>query len=318
MFARKHGWISGVFFSIAMTVGVLTLVGFLGRYWWPLEISAQFRYAYSLLLVPLAAGFFIAGRTMAGSIITTFAIINLLMIVPLYFGPVSAAERRNQTWRAAQINVLKSNKTPERVLEFIDEYRPDFIVLEEVDKAWLSQFALLDTEYPHVKIEPRADSFGIALLSRRPINRAKFISFGPAAGPSVVAEIKLGRRRITVIGVHPPPPKSSRLAKRRNEQLKALASYAASHRGPLMVLGDFNSTSWSPFFRDFISSSGLRDSRRGFGLQPTWPAFARFPIVAIDHCLISKEVVVHDRRVGPRVGSDHLPVLIDFSLARRP
>ena len=34
-------------------------------------------------------------------------------------------------------------------------------------------------------------------------------------------------------------------------------------------------------------------------------------------CLVSSNVIVHDRRVGPHIGSDHYPVVIDFSISAK-
>ena len=41
-----------------------------------------------------------------------------------------------------------------------------------------------------------------------------------------------------------------------------------------MLMGDMNCTSWSPYFQDMLTVSGLRDSRRGFGVEGSWPALA--------------------------------------------
>ena len=72
-------------------------------------------------------------------------------------------------------------------------------------------------------------------------------------------------------------------------------------------------TSWSPIFSRVLRLGDLRDSREGFGLQPTWsaglPLLARIPI---DHVLVGAEVTVMGREVGRAIGSDHLPVLIDL------
>ena len=79
-------------------------------------------------------------------------------------------------------------------------------------------------------------------------------------------------------------------------------------------MGDLNTTSWSPFFSDLIEESGLRDSRKGFGIQTTWPDGLFLLRIPIDHCLVSKDISVLDRRVGPSIGSDHFPVTVDLVL----
>jgi len=42
------------------------------------------------------------------------------------------------------------------------------------------------------------------------------------------------------------------------------------------------------------------------------PGSLRIPL---DNCLVSEEVAVAGRRVGPDIGSDHLPLVVDFALA---
>jgi endonuclease/exonuclease/phosphatase (EEP) superfamily protein YafD len=49
------------------------------------------------------------------------------------------------------------------------------------------------------------------------------------------------------------------------EQLEQLAHYIAAQPGSVLLVGDLNSTAWSPIFRDFLRTSGLPDSRFGSG-----------------------------------------------------
>ena len=84
-----------------------------------------------------------------------------------------------------------------------------------------------------------------------------------------------------------------------------------------MLLGDLNATPWSPAFRSLLRNSDLRDSRQGFGIHSTWPSGTWIMRVPLDHILVSGQVAVHSRVVGPDVGSDHRGVVVEFSLASR-
>ena len=53
---------------------------------------------------------------------------------------------------------------------------------------------------------------------------------------------------------------------------------------------------------------------KGYGFQPSWPANNRLLRIPIDHVLHSPEIVIHDRVIGSTVGSDHFPVLVDFTI----
>jgi endonuclease/exonuclease/phosphatase (EEP) superfamily protein YafD len=132
--------------------------------------------------------------------------------------------------------------------------------------------------------------------------------------PTIVARLEVDGQELTVIGTHPPPPRGQKGSVYRNQQLAALARYVNSINGPLLLCGDFNISPWSPYFRQLLRDSGLLDSERGFGLHPTWPVDRPLLRVPIDHCLISPQIQVTSRRVGPYTGSDHFPVIIDFLL----
>lgn len=132
--------------------------------------------------------------------------------------------------------------------------------------------------------------------------------------PTVLARFDVAGRPLTVIGTHPVPPVSAKYVGYRDEQLALLARQATVTPGAVLLLGDLNMTSNMPTFGQFASASGLRDSRQGFGVQATWPSYMPPMRIAIDHCLVSGNVIVDGRRVGAHVGSDHFPVIVDVSL----
>jgi endonuclease/exonuclease/phosphatase (EEP) superfamily protein YafD len=82
------------------------------------------------------------------------------------------------------------------------------------------------------------------------------------------------------------------------------------------LLGDLNVTPWSPYFQELLAATGLRDSARGWGLQPSWPTMSLLLRVPIDHCLISPELHVTERTLGPDIGSDHFPLLVTLAVQR--
>ena len=81
------------------------------------------------------------------------------------------------------------------------------------------------------------------------------------------------------------------------------------------LVGDFNLTPYAAHFHEIIEQIGWKDSRRGFGVANTWPSFlpAAFRI-PIDHILFRGDLVVLDRQILDSNGSDHLPVMIKFSV----
>ena len=76
------------------------------------------------------------------------------------------------------------------------------------------------------------------------------------------------------------------------------------------ILGDLNVSPWSPHFGGLLRESGR-------GVQATWPTNLAPMRIPIDHCLVSPDVSVVGRRVGPDVGSDHFPIVVDVQIGSR-
>lgn len=306
----------GLLSAATVVVSSSAVLGFLGRLWWPFELTSHFRPQYFLFLLG-SAFFFLLGRKQKAAILAgVFALINLSLIVPLYFGD-SWTHAGERTFRAVLVNLNRSNQAYGRMQKFIRSVEPDFMVLMEVNQTWMNELQKRHAMYPFSRSRLRDDNFGIALLSRIPFEDAEIRHIGNAGVPSVVARFEIGGQSLTVIGTHPLPPMGRAYSEYRNRQLTELAQVVDSQKGLVMVLGDLNITSWSPFFRDLLRKTGLRDSRNGFGLQPSWPTGLPLFWVPIDHCLVSPGVVVYNRQTGPNIGSDHYPVVVDFSVEAR-
>ena len=119
---------------------------------------------------------------------------------------------------------------------------------------------------------------------------------------------------ISIIGTHPVPPIGSKASKLRNGQLAELPGVIKEQQRPVLLIGDLNTTPWSSHFTRLLSDSGLKNSMKGFGHQPSWPARPFFLRIPLDHMLHSPEIRVHNRMILQSVGSDHFPVVVDFSL----
>jgi endonuclease/exonuclease/phosphatase (EEP) superfamily protein YafD len=292
-----------------------TLLGFWARHDWRLELLAHFRVQYFWILA-IAATLLAMRRWPKTALVTaTAATANLLLILPLYIGPAPPATAGPLT-RGMSLNVFYHNHEYGRVLDEISLEKPDFVLLLEVTPKWVEMMEIMRPEYPFSRIAARPDSSGMALYSRLPIERLEIDDLVQTGLPTIVAQLLTPTGPLTLFCAHTASPRSADHLATRNKQLESLAKIAKNRVGPVMVMGDFNTTSWSPFFTEFLARSGLSDSRRGFGVQPTWPA-ASLPLrIPIDHCLVSREVGVYSRRVGHSVGSDHRPVIVDFAIVR--
>lgn len=290
--------------------GTATLAGFAARWNWALELCCHFRVQYFWLLGGAAVAL-AWGRWRVWSLAAfMLAAFNLLVIVPLYFGPAPVGS--GPTARAMSANVYWLNHEYERVIELVKREQPDFVLFLEVTPEWREALEALSAEYPYATKADRMGTSGMELISRRPLANVEVKNIGGA--PAIVAEVEIDGQTLTLIGAHPASPGTAMHFDVRNQQYASLARIARRQQGPVMLLGDLNSTSWSPFFQQLLSDAGLRDSRRGFGVEGSWPGLPLPLRIPIDHCLTSPEISIWNRQVGPKIGSDHRPIVIDFSL----
>lgn len=289
-----------------------SLAALAGRWWWCFELCTHFRPHYA---VPLAASAAVCRATKHRWFATAFfagAACNLALVLPLYL-PSAGAAASNSPVRLLLANVHVHNRQHELILRLVADTSPDILVVLEVDATWINALEGLAASYPHRVSHPRNDSFGIAVYSRLPADAMEVRWIGKADVPSVVAKFKFGSSgEFHLIATHPLPPVNHQYSAARNEQLAAVAELVRSLPAPKILVGDLNTTSWSPYFRDLLATSGLCDSRRGWGIQPTWPSSNTWLGVPIDHVLVSTDVGIVRRKVGPQIGSDHRPVLVDF------
>jgi endonuclease/exonuclease/phosphatase (EEP) superfamily protein YafD len=178
----------------------------------------------------------------------------------------------------------------------------------------MASLAELDALYPYKVVETRDDPFGIALYSRSALQSSSVVAAAPLQYPQIHATAMIGNRTLQVIAAHPPNPIYSNGAYSRNLQLDTIAQLASRSPQPVVVVGDLNISMWASHYRQMIAKSGLHNARDGFGVAPTWPVFLPIAMIPIDHVLVSGDIQVSSFATGPRIGSDHLPILVTLRL----
>lgn len=222
--------------------------------------------------------------------------------------PVRPDPRSGERLRVLVANVQLDNVEYGRLAEWIGRERPDLVALIEFTPDWRTGLEDVRRAYPY-RVESPTGADGLALWSRRPLRSGGPIRASAEGWPALPAELDFAGRPLRVWVVHPSPPVWRRGRFVGFPELDALGAWIGREAGPRLVVGDLNTTEASPHFAEFLRLTGLRDSRRGFGPQPSWPAGLPYRI-ALDHALVSPELAVVDRRLGPRIGSDHLPFVV--------
>lgn len=304
----------GVLDLLAVMLAVATAVAFLPASPWPLELATHFRVQYAAGFALLALVAALARRWMPAALLVAGTLANLAVVAPLP-APGAVADAATPRLRVVFANVLRVNRAYEAGVDVLRAADAGVVVAAEVDDAWWDALRAGLPEHRYAIADPRDDDFGLGMLSRLPLGRADVVALDGLAMPTIVADVPLGDGAVRLVATHTMPPVGVDAFRARNAHFAALAREARATSQPTLVLGDLNVTPWSPWFGRLLRDGGLRDSRVGFGLQPSWPA-QLWPLrIPIDHALASPSLRILDRRVGPAYGSDHLPVIVDVAPA---
>jgi hypothetical protein len=209
-------------------------------------------------------------------------------------------------------NVLTSNENKAALTKLVKTLQPDVLVLLEIDDDWVKSLKVLDSIYPHTKLLPSGDNFGIGILSRYPLKTVQVLRFVSPLVPSITADIELNNSVIHIVATHPLPPVSTIFFEGRNLHYKRLAEYVTSINGSKLVIGDFNTTMFSPWYEKFIADSGLKSASQAFGIQPTWMTFLPIFRIQLDYAFVDPMTRVKHFEVLPSVGSDHFPIFCEL------
>ncbi len=309
---RLSQWLTG----LEIFVCALSVFGFASKFGWLFELTSHFRVQYFFVLVIVAIWLAGLKKPVAAIVCAVFAFVNLTLIAPFYM-PRGATAQDNSApvLRAFLLNVNSSNQQYGQVIQTIIAHDAHLVVLLEVTPTWAHELQPLQRHYPYRLLAPQPDNFGIALLSKLPWKTAYIDYFETLNRPAVVAHLKIHGQQLTLLGAHPSPPMTPPMARQRNHQLQAIARFLRPKDHAVLVLGDLNITPWSYYFGQLLKNASLRNSAHGWGVMPSWPT--SFPVlwIPIDHCLVSEAITIHRRRNGPDMGSDHYPVIVDFSLS---
>ncbi len=303
---------------VIATLLVLSIAGYFGRTHKFLELSSHFKTQYLLgsagcLLICL---FLESWGDAAGALLV--AGINLSAIIPWYRAGQSVANREIEGRRLKLVfaNVYRLNTAYDAFTALVKRHEPDLVIVQEVDAVWAGALQTLRQQYPFIEVMPRDGGSGIALYSRFPFERLPMHLTEGDARPGILVRLKLGDITVSLLSIHPHAPIRRGYFERRNKMLISAAGYLLNLSPPKICVGDLNTSLWSPYYQSFIRQTKLVNTRKGFGLLPSWPTFMIFDwlMIPIDHCLVSHDIEVIKTRVGEPIGSDHLPLLVEMEI----
>lgn len=305
---------------LSLLAALAAVLGYFGDRHWLLDLCAHFRWQY-LLLLALGVG--------ASLLVRRRGLTLLLALVSLVNGwslitatgpaqPASGVLEANAADGSVSIkllvvNIHLDNRDYGRLLALIERESPDVVGIIELTPHAAGALAVLGQRYPASRVEPREDPFGIGVWSRLPQTRIDLVSMPPIDLPALQLHWS-DPRRASLWLVHPYPPIGGSASSWRDAQLNYTAELIRGD-ADAVVAGDLNATPWSAAYRHLRHLAGLSDSSAAGWPWPTWFGPSSWSVVfavPIDHVLHGAGWRTRSHRLGPDIGSDHRPLIVEL------
>lgn len=289
-------------------------------------------HAQFLLLPATIIGLLIVALLLRGTLRGVAMVVTLVgiaasanVILPEVVGsmqkrPVAPA---GGTVRMMTHNLFGMNYEMEKVTAAIFAEDPDIIVLQEYFGEQATDLhPLLLAKYPFFVRCKGGKRANLGLYARMPFvqmddGACPNDAYGTTRTAHILATFQTENGKpFSVITTHMDWPIP---VARQRDQLSALSEVVDKIDGPVILAGDFNSTPWSYGLRDFVVRNRLRrETMNLFTFPMSWFYFGAWrdtlPFLPLDHVMTRGGIVVHEVHAGWATASDHLPVVLTFSV----
>lgn len=300
--------------GVSLPVLAATGAGLLGPWWWAFDLTVHFRVQYAAVLGASALALAAVRRWKAVALTAGAMVLNVALVIPAYLGGPGPAQPEGPTISVLSFNVRSANRERAAVIGYLRQSPADVVFLHESSVDW--ERDLLDADLPYALWFPRlpGNIFGTAVLTPSGA-LVEALDLGGTGFRSALVTMPFAGGTLEVLGTHPFSPTNAARTARRNAQLEAVAEWSADRPGPLVVVGDLNTTPWSSAFRRLEDVGRLVNSQRGFGLQASWPVGWGPLMIPLDHLLHTADLTTLSRQLGPALGSDHYALRVTLAPA---
>lgn len=297
-----------------VTGASITLIGLLAPFAPSLEIVNHFR--------PFILGGFIALVFLALMFrmrrwlipVVGFAALNtILLLAPVAFqaSQASPAITPAATLKIISFNIWVGNRPLSDIEKFLRKENADVVLLQEISsKHAANLLPLLKDIYPHQMSCAKQRACDLAMLSRTPWTDARIVEGGVQNPALIWARFSEGAQTYRIASLHNAWPFHPYAQANHTDWL---INWRKGVSEPLLIAGDFNLTPFSWKLSKFAWETGLK---RYSTFQRSWPSHRYAPVFLIDHMFSTAAFRPIDVRVGPSLGSDHLPIIASVAFGK--
>jgi endonuclease/exonuclease/phosphatase (EEP) superfamily protein YafD len=297
---------------------VASLLAALAPLGWPFELFVHFRWQLGVAAVLGAIVTLLLDDRRLAMFAVAALVVQAVPLAAQWHSPSASTSTGclGPKFTVATVNLEFDNLDRARSIAWLNAHPADVVVLQEVTRAWADALRREVRGYAQVRLLPREDPYGIAVLSRWPILNVAPRDFARDGLPSFVVTVLAEDRSVEVIGLHSHWPVLPALYASRNRALHAAAAQARAAKVPVVIAGDLNLTPYAPMYRELLGESGLADAFADRAWRSTWQA-SWWPLaLPIDHVLVPPSTCVQRAEIGAATGSDHRPVRVTIRWPR--
>jgi endonuclease/exonuclease/phosphatase (EEP) superfamily protein YafD len=309
--SRSFGFLM---FLLGWTAALATLLGFFGTAWWPLDVLADWRLLYTLVLVPAAIVCGLGYSRLSAVVFLVAAIVNMWLIAPLWLDEQALPATEDRV-RVVSLDIGSAPDVRQEVIEWANTVEGDIIVLANAGGTWTRIVEQLAVPYRIVNEDPGLTG-GTLVLARNGIPVTLETAPPGLGAVDIVLTVPLADQELTILGYSVERPVSASSTEERLDEFASINAAMRRMTGPVVVVGNLEASRWSKAFARI--SEGLTNSEDGFGYLATYPA-SDLPLIAdyagipVDHALYLGAITVGHRRISPDLGTDHRALVVDLS-----
>lgn len=289
---------------------------------WPLELLHHF-VPHLTVLAALATAFCLLTRhrrmAVVALLLTGFFAVDwgIPSFAPAHTSLASVPSRADALTLLTH-NVYVQNPDQDALIRWFAGRPANVIALQEVNPQMIKRLRRGEDGYPWRMIAEDDyidhgwhSSEAIALLSRYPIIEERRLKPWAQTWQVALARLELPDGvRPWIVVVHVPSPLHRHNLPMRDLILQQLAPVVAALDDPVIVLGDFNASRFTPAFRHFVADANLQT----VNFDPaTYPAGAGPLGLGIDHVLV-RGAILSSVHAAAAHGSDHRPLTAQIFL----
>ena len=260
---------------------------------------------FTLPLLTLTAGvtsaFFLARKTIAGAIGILASGIWLIALIPQAITSQAPSDETGPFVRLMFANLYIHNKTPERLIEWVNAEQPDIIATVENLSDPADQSKLTDRYPYHYRHRDTV------VYSRFPIGLSHA---GNTRYSFDMIDIRIPHRQMHLAVVHLCQPKIDTHDCQSSQMVRLREDIPAKARPDVVMVGDFNSSLSAYLLQAFARDMAFKPVAAPTG---TWPSVLPGVLrIGIDNAFAGRNFSLSRRKVGPDNGSDHRPIVVDI------